>query len=145
MIPKRIVKQVLERDGCVCMIGGPHCSGTATVADHRWNRGSGGNPRGNVPENLVAACGICNGEKESNPDLRADCRHRGIALETHYPPADFLPLIKTRDTDFMLQLLCKTPVVDPAGDVWYLTPNGRRVTPEAWQQWLKTIQDDIPF
>jgi hypothetical protein len=90
----------------------------------------GGNVRANVPVNLVAACGLCNGEKESNPVLRAECVARGIAVETEYPPLDFEPLSKTRVTDWMLKRLAEIPVVDPEGNRWLIAPDGRLVIQE---------------
>jgi hypothetical protein len=63
MIPKKLVVQVLERDGGWCVIAGPACLGEATVADHRANRGSGGSTVLNDVRCLIAACGLCNGWK----------------------------------------------------------------------------------
>ncbi len=60
MIPKRLVELVLERDGARCVIAGPRCMGSASLAHHRANRGMGGARALNDPRNLVAACGLCN-------------------------------------------------------------------------------------
>lgn len=64
-IAARTVKLVLERDGHICQIGLPGCTYTATVADHRANRGMGGSKELNDPACLIAACGLCNGAKET--------------------------------------------------------------------------------
>lgn len=126
VISRRLVRLTLDTWHGQCVIGGPHCLHVASCADHRWNRGMGGNPRANAPVNLVAACGLCNGEKESNPALRADCVARGIAVETEYPPPEFERLVKTRITDWMLLKLAETPVTDSWGVTWTITPNGQR-------------------
>lgn len=125
-IPKRLVRLTLDTWRGECVIGGPHCLHMASCADHRWNRGMGGNPRANVPVNLVAACGLCNGEKESDPALRAECVERGIAVPTAYPPLDFEPLVRTRLTDWMLLRLAERPVIDSWGVAWTITPDGAR-------------------
>lgn len=70
-IPKKTVALVLDRDGGFCVLRvSPDCLGEATCADHRANRQSGGakNHVLDQPSNLVAACGICNGFKESGAD-----------------------------------------------------------------------------
>ena len=44
----------------------PGCQREATCADHRANRGAGGaGKRLDGFSNLIAACGLCNGHKES--------------------------------------------------------------------------------
>lgn len=65
MIPKRTVQLVLARDGEICQLNLPGCTYTATVADHRANRGMGGSKELNDPVCLVAACVSCNGLKET--------------------------------------------------------------------------------
>ena len=123
-IPPALVQQVCSLWGWECQLAGPHCVGDGDVADHRWNRGPGGNPRANAPQNLICACRLCNGDKESDPDFRSECAHRGLALPTAYPPAGILA--KTAVTDWMLQLLTETPIIDRHGTAWILEPDGTR-------------------
>ena len=79
MIPKKLVAQVLERDGGMCVIGGPACLGEATVADHRANRGAGGSTVLNDVRCLIAACGICNGLKaDASRFYRDELVRRGV-------------------------------------------------------------------
>ena len=54
---KRTRKLVLERDGYVCQLQYPGCTGEATHADHIQPRRHGGT---NDPANLRAACATCN-------------------------------------------------------------------------------------
>lgn len=82
MIPKRIVKLVLERDGQVCQLNLSGCAYVATVADHRSNRGAGGSTVLNDPACLIAACGLCNGRKEdANRVERELLEWRGIRVQ----------------------------------------------------------------
>jgi hypothetical protein len=55
---KRIRLQVLERDGYICRIRGPHCQGKATAVDHIIPMADGGALYD--PANLRAACAWCN-------------------------------------------------------------------------------------
>jgi len=58
----------------------------ATVADHRANRGQGGAGRVlDNPSNLVGACAICNGHKESLPvrSILVDKGLRVVSGRTH--------------------------------------------------------------
>ena len=55
---RRIRAQVLERDGGLCQIRGPRCTGTADAVDHIIPVASGG-PWFD-PANLRAACTTCN-------------------------------------------------------------------------------------
>lgn len=81
MIPKRIVRIVLERDGEVCQLALPGCQYHATVADHRANRGSGGSSVLDDPVNLIAACGLCNGRKETATDSELESlRNRYVRI-----------------------------------------------------------------
>lgn len=81
-IPAKTKALVLDRDKGLCMLRiSPDCLGDATVVDHRANRGSGGaGQRLNCASNLIAACGLCNGFKESGAD-RADLIARGLRVE----------------------------------------------------------------
>jgi hypothetical protein len=113
-VKKKLVDLIIQRDR-VCVIASPHCTGEPTVADHRVGRGMGGNPRLNVPENLVAACGVCNGLKESDVRVARDCLHRGLLLSRGRTTAD--------DLTKCLRL----PVTFPDGSRWLLTADGHRV------------------
>ena len=78
---RKLVAAVLRRDGGRCVIAGPLCLGEATVADHLANRGAGGSKALDIPENLVAACVICNGEKEgADGSYRAELVARGLRI-----------------------------------------------------------------
>ena len=81
MIPKRMTEMVLRRDGEVCQLNLPGCTYRATVADHRANRGMGGSNVLDNTVNLVAACGLCNGLKETlSGPLLDDLKRRGLRL-----------------------------------------------------------------
>lgn len=114
-LPKSTVALVIKRDGGVCMLRlSKFCLGAATLADHRANRGSGGAKHRvlDQPSNLIAACGICNGFKESNAD-RAELIERGVRVEggrTHAHTAE-----KAR----------ATPVYYD-GEPWWLDDEGGR-------------------
>ena len=80
-IPRKLVQQVLTRDGGFCLLALPGCLGEATVADHRANRGAGGSKVLNDPRALIAACGPCNGAKEdSTGQLRLNLAERGLIV-----------------------------------------------------------------
>ena len=71
---------MLERDQHTCQLALPGCLVVATVADHRANRGAGGAGKTlDAPSNLVAACGLCNGRKESGA-FRAELIRRGLRV-----------------------------------------------------------------
>ena len=116
MIPKRVVAVVLERDNHECVINGPFCTGEATVADHRANRGAGGSKVLDDPRNLIAACTICNGLKEdADGNYRGELLRRGIRVE------------KTSTNHATLTRCAYTPVVYPDGTRKFLLSDGRRV------------------
>lgn len=118
-IPKATVALVIKRDGGVCMLRlTPFCLGAATVADHRANRGHGGAKHRvlDQPSNLIAACGVCNGFKESNAD-RAELIARGVRVEggrTHQHTAE-----KARET----------PVYYDGDPFWLDDEGGKRGQP----------------
>lgn len=122
-VPHRIVKLVLERDGFECMIAGPRCLGVATEPDHRANRGMGGSTVLDKPHCLIAACGICNGDKTAATGAwRAELVERGVIVEK---------AATNRET----ALRCMyTPVVDRRGRLWFLLPSGTRV--ESTDPWF---------
>lgn len=115
-IPAKTKAAVLKRDRGLCVLRiAPDCMGDATCADHRANRGHGGAKSGVLdrPSNLIAACGICNGYKESNAD-RDELERRGVRVRgdsTHAKTA-----IRSR----------VTPVEYPDGEVWWLDDDGTR-------------------
>lgn len=114
-IPKPMVRTVLERDGFRCMIAGPNCLREATVADHRAPRGMGGSKALNRPECLIAACGLCNGDRESASGMwRLDLESRGVIVPKDSTNA------KT------ISRCAATPVRDPWGDLWFLLADGSR-------------------
>lgn len=115
-IPKKTVAAVLERDRGLCVLQiSPACLRTATEADHRANRGHGGAKSGVLDQlsNLIGACGICNGHKESNAD-RAELLRRGVRVDggrTHAHTAEKARAI---------------PVEYPNGEVWWLDDDGNK-------------------
>lgn len=114
-VSKRLVKQVLERDGFECMIGGPRCLRTASCVDHRANRGMGGSTQLDKPHCLVSACGICNGDKaDAAGAWRGELVARGVIVEK---------AATNRET--AQRCMC-TPVRDPRGRLWFLLPGGSR-------------------
>jgi 5-methylcytosine-specific restriction endonuclease McrA len=65
---QRAAKEVLARAGYRCQIGGPTCSGRATLADHivPWQEGGAWTD----PANLRAACRSCNAYVAAHPEWR---------------------------------------------------------------------------
>lgn len=114
MIPKKVVQQVLDRDQWLCVIAGPNCLGAASCADHRVGRGMGGNKGLDRVENLVAACGPCNGDRESNPGLAAALEVRGILLRRSATTKQDLTTARTRTVKY------------PDESWWFLLPDGTR-------------------
>ena len=115
MIPKPLVKQVLERDEFECMLGLPGCLRTASCADHRANRGMGGSKALNAPQNLVAACWYCNGRKEDSSGAeRAALIERGLIV------------LHDSSTSKTLERARQARVIDWRGRVWFLLPDGSR-------------------
>ena len=115
MIPKKLVTQVLERDGGWCVINGPACLGEATVADHRANRGSGGSQVLNDIRCLIAACGLCNGLKEdSSRAYRAELIRRGVIVA------------KAATNHETVNKCANKPVEYPNESWWFLHVDGTR-------------------
>jgi hypothetical protein len=112
-IPRKVVNAVLERDKHQCVLRSFGCLGEATVADHRVGRGMGGNPRLDVAVNLVAACAICNGLKESDAHFRRECTRLGIHIA------------RSQSTDIDLTAAGRIPVRYPDGSWWLLTDTTR--------------------
>jgi len=115
-IPKKIVALVLERDKYRCVLAGPECTGVATVADHRANRGMGSSGVLNSPSNLIAACERDNGAKEDAYGvILAELKRRGVRVEKDSTNA------KT------LARCLSIPVLYPDGVERVLTSDGRAV------------------
>lgn len=116
VIPRKIRDLVLERDQYRCVINGPGCTVTATVADHRVNRAMGGSSVLNDPANLVAACWSDNGWKEDSTGAeRLDLVRRGVRVVPDSTHAKSL---------LRAQI---TPVEYPDGTVALLTSTGKRL------------------
>ncbi|MBO3663712.1 HNH endonuclease [Microbacterium stercoris] len=75
-------RAVIARDGGFCLLALANCRGEAQTADHRANRGHGG--AGDVLDdgvNLIAACSICNAEKETATGVvLLDLLERGLRV-----------------------------------------------------------------
>lgn len=114
-IPKRMVQDVLQRDGWICQLNLDGCLREATVADHRANRGMGGSPKLNNVVNLIAACGVCNGAKESASNVeKLSLEERGLRV------------LHARTADGTVQRAAETPVKYRHGDWYKLRPDGGR-------------------
>ena len=115
MIPRKLVAQVLERDGGTCVIAGPACLGEATVADHRAPRGQGGSKVLNDMRCLIAACGLCNGWREDSSRWdRDELVRRGV-------------IVLKAATNHETVRRCELKEVHyPDGQVLFLTRDGRR-------------------
>lgn len=105
----------LKRDGGECVIRLDGCTIIAEVADHRANRKNGGAKSLDEFSNLIAACSLCNGKKETVHgeilDLLIARGVRVISDSTHAKTA-----VRARET----------PVWYPNGERWYLDDEGRR-------------------
>ncbi|WP_130453119.1 HNH endonuclease [Leucobacter luti] len=116
-IKPRTKAAVILRDGGLCVLAFDQiCQKVATDADHRANRGHGGAKSGvlDQPSNLIAACRVCNGFKESGAD-RAELEARGVRVRgdsTHQKTAE---------------RALSTPVRYPGGRWFYLNDDGTRV------------------
>ena len=95
---------VIARDGSFCLLALPGCLGEATTADHRANRGQGGSKKGVLdhPANLIAACTICNGEKENaTGQLRLNLIQRGLRVEKAATNAQTLERVKQTPVEYL--------------------------------------------
>ena len=116
VIPVKVRDLVLKRDHYRCVINGPGCTVTATVADHRANRAMGGSRILNDPANLIASCILCNGEKENaHGDRLVELKRRGVRV---------IPDSTHAKTLLRAQI---TPVEYPDGTVALLTSSGLRL------------------
>lgn len=116
------IKRVIARDGGLCVIAGRYCAGDAVTADHRANRGSGGSVVLDNPSNLIAACVICNGQKEdADGAYRAELIERGVRV------------VKASTNEATVVRCQLTKVRYPDGSEWWLTTDFRR-TPSSVPQ-----------
>lgn len=114
-VPRWLRDLVLRRDGHMCVIAGPSCTGRATVADHRANRGAGGSRLLDDPRNLIASCGLENQLKEDahGEDLER-LIERGIRVR------------KAATNAATLGRCAISPVMYPDGSWWLLDNSGGR-------------------
>lgn len=115
-IPRPMVGIVIDRDGGRCVLAlNKTCVGTATTADHRANRGRGGSKVLDDPRNLIAACSLCNGRKETvhGAELKA-LIDRGVRVR------------KAATNAQTLDRVALVPVQYPDGRWFLLLPDGRR-------------------
>lgn len=106
--------EILERDGGVCLMWGsnPFCSYYADTVNHRINRGAGGSKGLNVLVNACAICSVCNGLIESDSELAAVARERGVKVRSSH------------NTDRDLVTLRLTPLMHPVWGLYRLTIDG---------------------
>lgn len=85
--PIRIRKGVHARDGHACAWHRfDSCDPETLVPQHRQG-GMGGRKTKHRLSNVVWLCSLLNGEIESNADLQAEARRRGIKISLHANPA----------------------------------------------------------
>ena len=104
--PKPVVRAVWERDDGLCAWHGDACDPDTRVPQHRQG-GMGGSKRKHRLSNIVILDSLTNGLIESDPDMAAEARRRGIKISQHDDPRH-------------------VPVTYPDGTYW-LTDDGRRV------------------
>ncbi|RRJ85932.1 HNH endonuclease [Gulosibacter macacae] len=115
-VDKRLTALVLARDNHLCVIAGPRCGGWATVPDHRANRGAGGSRALDDAANLIAACGVCNGNKEdATGEWLQDLIRRGVRV-----------LRRGQRSAQVLTRARLVPVEYPDGTWWQLDSAGGR-------------------
>lgn len=121
MTSTAMIRAVLRRDEHVCVIKGPHCMIHATLADHRANRGQGGSSVLDDMANLVAACVLCNGDKEdATKEFRRKLLYRGLRIS------------KRATNEQTLHIARLVPVLYPDGLRKLLASDGSfTVVPEA--------------
>ncbi len=104
-----VKRDVIQRDGGLCLLALSGCTGEAQTTDHRANRGSGGSRVLNHPSVLVAACTACNGAKADAHSLTLlDLVERGLFVRRAATNAETLTRCQ------------QTPIQDVEGDWWWL-------------------------
>lgn len=113
---RKQVAAVLERDGGICLMWGAiaSCRYYADTANHRINRGAGGSKALNVLVNACAICSVCNGLIESDSELAAVARERGVKVRSSH------------NTGRDLVTLRLTPLMHPVWGLYRLTIDGSR-------------------
>lgn len=100
VIPRKVFEQIRERDGGFCLLALPGCLGEGGVPDHRAGRGAGGSKLLDHPANLILACAICNGTKES-AIVRYDLLRRGLRVEKASTNGVTLERAKLRPVEYL--------------------------------------------
>lgn len=104
--PKPVLRAMTARDGHECAWHGESCGTDTLVPQHRQG-GMGGSKLKHRLSNVVWLDSLTNGLIESDPDMAAEARRRGIKISQHDDPRT-------------------VPVTYPDGTYW-LTDDGRRV------------------
>jgi len=99
-----------------CVWHGPSCDPDLLVPQHRSGRGMGGSRLKNHLSNGVAMCSIVNGLIESDAELAAEARVRGVKISLHADPR-------------------MIPVLYSDGVEYWLTDDGRKVAVGGPQPW----------
>ena len=121
-LPQKLFEAIRERDGHFCLLALPGCLGEGGVLDHRAGRGNGGSKVLDDPCNLILACAVCNGNKESaSAIVRADLIERGLRVE------------KAATNAATLERAKRIPVEYLTGQRWFLiSDTERRHEDEEW-------------
>jgi hypothetical protein len=84
-VPKRLLTGITKRDGHRCAMCGD--DNETLVPHHRANRGMGGRRSLDRLSNLLWLCSLENGAIESEPELAAIARSKGIKISGHDEPS----------------------------------------------------------
>ena len=84
-VPKRLLAGLVARDGHRCAMCG--ADDDTLVPHHRANRGMGGRRSLDRLSNLVWLCAVENGLVESDPEMAAIARAKGIKISSHDEPS----------------------------------------------------------
>lgn len=88
-VPKKLLAGLDARDGHRCAMCGTESD--TLVPHHRANRGMGGRKSLDRLSNLVWLCSGENGLVESDPEMAAIARAKGIKISSHDEPS-FVPI-----------------------------------------------------
>lgn len=83
--PRRVLKAIEARDGHVCVWHGESCGTDTLVPQHRAG-GMGGSRTKHRLSNVVWLDSLMNGLIESDPEMAAEARRRGIKISQHDDP-----------------------------------------------------------